>query len=253
MSETGEGEETVVSEIESSDASTSADKVRLVDLAEDTIGFGETEWHTFRDLLIRPRVALEAYLKAGPTGGGRYKRPLGFYIALCGVLTFYMFLLGGFKGLIEAQPEGSLAPWLERAGSSREAFVNDVDGWMSLLATPILSLFYAGISAPFLIWWSGLDRRKGLRATFVLLNVWTIPIVLLGPLPFLPLFQGYAGLFFQLVFVISFLRVGEGLWFQTWLGGIAKGLLLCVVLLIGAVVGMQPVLYLSLAGASLAG
>jgi len=227
------------------------EKTRLVDLAEETLGFGETEWRTFRDLLIRPRAALDIYLQSGPTGGGHYKRPMGFYIALCGVLTFYLFLLGGFKSIIEMQSPEVLGPWLERSGKSREAFVGDVDGWMSVLGTPVLSVFYALFSAPLLIWWSGLDWRRGIRATFVLLNAWTVPIVLLGPLPFLIGNEAVTSLLLQLFLGVAFLRMGQGLWFKSWPVGIGKAVLLIVFLLIGSTVGMLPVLYLSLMGASL--
>lgn len=232
--------------------STSEETSRLADFVEEASGFGETEWRTFRDLLLRPRAVLEAYLKFGPTAGGQYKRPMGFYIALCGVLTFYMFLVGGFKGTIEARSVEVLGPWLERSGKSREIFINDVDGWMSILATPMLSIFYAAFCAPLLIWWSGLDWRKGLRATFVLLNAWTAPILLLGPLPLLPNFAAVGSLLMPLLLVVAFLRTGQGLLFLTWMGGVGKAVVLFVALMVGAFVGMLPVLYLSLMGASLA-
>jgi len=242
-----------VGDSDSKSSGTSEEKTRLVDITEETFGFGETEWRTFRDLLIRPRAALDTYLQSGPTGGGQYKRPMGFYIALCGILTFYLFLLGGFKGIIEAQPAEVLGPWLERSGKTREAFVGDVDGWMSVLGTPVLSVFYALFSAPLLIWWSGLDWRRGIRATFVLLNAWTVPIVLLGPLPYLNDYKAATSLILQLLLGVAFLRMGQGLWFRTWPVGIGKALLLIICLMIGAAIGMLPVLYLSMIGASLGG
>ena len=229
----------------------SDEKSRLADFAEEATGFGATEWRTFRDLLVRPRAMLDAYLELGPTGGGRYKRPMGFYIALCGVLTFYLFLLGGFERIIEAQPPEVLNTWLERSGKSREVFVSDVDGWMSLLATPVLSAFYALFCAPLLLWWSGLDRRRAFRATFVLLNVWTAPILLLGPFPYMDPSGAVASLFMQLLLVVAFLRVGRGHWYQTLMAGIAKAVLLVVALIAGSFVGMVPVLYISLLGASI--
>ena len=228
----------------------SEEKPRFAEYAEEATGFGETEWRTFKDLLLRPRVMLDAYLEHGPTGGGRYRRPMGFYIALCGVLTFYLFLLGGFKDIIEAQPADVLNPWIERSGKSRELFISDVDGWMSLLGTPVLSVFYALFCAPLLLWWSGLDRRRAFRATFVLLNAWTAPVLLLGPFPFMDPFRAVASLLLQLLLVVAFLRMGRGLWFQSWLGGISKSVLLFVVVMLGSFVGMLPVLYISLAGAS---
>ncbi|MFM7349563.1 MAG: hypothetical protein ACKO01_08745 [Erythrobacter sp.] len=242
-----------MSETNSNPAVAGEEKLRIVDLAEETVGFGETEWHTFRDLLIRPRDALDAYLERGPTGGGQYRRPFGFYIALCGLLTFYLFLLGGFKGIIEAQPAEVLNPWIERSGKSRQDFINDVDGWMSIIGTPLLSAFYALLSAPLLIWWSGLDRRRGVRATFVLLNAWTAPMVLLGPLPFLPAFAAISTLILQLLLCIVFLRMGKGLWFQSWPMGLAKSFALFAVVMVASAIGMVPVLYISLLAGSMVG
>lgn len=53
-------------------------RIRFADLAEETTGFGEIEYRTFRDLLVRPRAVLITYLERGPTGGGSYARPFGF-------------------------------------------------------------------------------------------------------------------------------------------------------------------------------
>ena len=227
------------------------EKSRLADYAEEATGFGATEWRTFKDLLVRPREMLDLYLEHGPTAGGRYKRPMGFYIALCGVLTFYLFLIGGFKGIIEAQPAEVLNPWLERSGKSRDVFINDVDDWMSLLGTPVLSVFYALACAPFLSWWSGLDRRRALRAAFVLLNAWTAPILLLGPFPYMAPVTAAASLLLQLLLAVAFLRMGRGLWFETWAGGVGKAVVLFLALMVSSLIGMTPVLYISLFGASL--
>ena len=230
----------------------SDEKSRFADFAEDATGFGATEWRTFKDLIVRPRAMLDAYLADGPTGGGRYRRPMGFYIALCGVLTFYLFLLGGFEGVIVAQPHEVLGPWLERSGKSRDVFINDVDGWMSLLGTPVLSVFYALACAPLILWWSGIERRRAFRATFVLLNVWTAPILLLGPFPYMEPFGGaLATALMQLLLFVAFLRLGRGLWYQTLIAGIAKAVILVFALMVSSFVGMLPVLYMSLAGASI--
>lgn len=228
------------------------EKLRFADIAEDATGFGATEWRTFKDLIVCPRAMLNTYLEHGPSGGGRYKRPMGFYIGLCGVLTFYLFLLGGFDGIIEAQPPDVLGPWLERSGKSRDVFVNDVDGWMSLLGTPVLSVFYVLACAPLILWWSGLERRRAFRATFVLLNVWTAPILLLGPFPYMEPFSGVLGtVVIQFALVVAFLRLGRGLWYHTLVAGIGKAILLVVALMVSSFVGMLPVLYISLAGASI--
>ena len=225
-------------------------KARLADIAEETTGFGATEFATARDLLVRPRAVLDAYLAHGPTGGRRYARPLGFYVALCGILMFYLFLTGGLKGLIEQQPAAALDGWIARSGKSREAFISDADGWMSLVSVPILSLFYAAAAAPLLKWWSGFDWRRSIRATFALMCAWTVPIVPLGPLPMMKGFEIVGNLLMWAALVAAFLRMGRGLWWQRWPGGLAKALLLCLAMVVGAMVGMIPVFRIGLLGAT---
>ena len=68
----------------------------LHDLSQDTVGFGRAEWNTIRDSVLRPRQLLEAYMTAGPDGGGEYARPLKLYLLLCGIL---MLVLPG-QGLL---------------------------------------------------------------------------------------------------------------------------------------------------------
>ncbi|GAA4040003.1 hypothetical protein GCM10022281_21130 [Sphingomonas rosea] len=223
----------------------------LADYAEETIGFGATEFRTARDLLLCPRTVLDAYLAYGPTGGRRYARPFGFYVALCGILMFYMFLLGGMKGMIEQQPAETLNGWIARSGKSREGFIGDADGWMSLVAVPILSLFYAAAAAPLIKWWSRLDWRRSIRATFALMCAWTVPIVPLGPLPMIKGFEIIGNLAMWGALIVAFLRMGRGLWWQSWAGGIGKSLLLAGAMLLGAFVGMIPVFNIGLLGALL--
>lgn len=115
----------------------------------------------------------------------------------------------------------------------------------------VLSMFYALFCAPLLLWWSGLDRRRAFRATFVLLNAWTAPILLLGPLPYMEPFGAVASLLLQLLLVAAFLRMGRGLWFHTLIGGVGKAVLLFLVLMASSLIGMVPVLYISLVGASI--
>ena len=224
-------------------------RLRFADLAEETTGFGEIEFRTFRDLLIRPRDVLIAYLQRGVTGGGLYARPFGFYLALCGVLMFYMFLMGGLKGIIEQQPAEQLNQWIAASGKSREMFIDDADGWMGLVAVPLMSLFYAGFGAPLIRWWSGLSWRRSMRATLALLCAWTVPILFLGPLPMIKGFELVGSLFMYAALIAAFLRMGRGIWFERWWAGLGKAMLFLVVVMIGAWISMMPVFRIGLLGA----
>lgn len=220
----------------------------FVDLCEETTGFGEIEWRTFRDLLMRPRTALEAYLIHGPTAGRRYSRPFGFYMGLCGVLMFYLFLAGGLKGIIEMQPAAVIEPWLDRSGKSREAFVGDAEGWLSLVVTPIIAILNALLIAPLLKWWSGLDWRRSFRSSYVLMCAWTVPILFLGPLPQVGAFAPVCALVMWAAFVVAFVRMGPKLWFVRWWEAGLKSVLLVAVLLFAGWLGMRLSLYIGLLG-----
>ncbi|WP_300974375.1 hypothetical protein [Sphingomonas sp. LHG3406-1] len=224
-------------------------RLRFADLAEETTGFGELEYRTFRDLLVRPRDVLIAYLERGPTAGGRYARPFGFYLALCGVLMFYMFLMGGLKGIIEQQPAETLERWIKASGKSRELFIDDADGWMGLVAVPLMSVFYVAFGAPLIRWWSGLDWRRSMRATLVLLCAWTVPILFLGPLPMMDSLKLIASLVMYVALIVAFLRTGRGIWFDRWPGGLGKGLLFLFAILVSSWVSMIPVFNIGLLGA----
>lgn len=227
-----------------------AEPTRIADVMAETTGFGAIEWRTFRDLLMRPRTVLDAYLERGPTGGGHYARPLGFYIALCGVLMFYMFLMNGMRGIIEQQPPAMLDSWIAQSGKSREAFIDDVDSWTSLVAVPILSVFYALGAAPLLKWWGGLDWRRTIRATFALLCAWTVPILPLGPLPLMPQFALIGAVVMWGALFAAFVRMGRGLWFRSWPGGVLKALALAVGMMVSVLIGMTLVIRIGLMGAT---
>ncbi|MGC6400910.1 hypothetical protein ACNI3Q_10060 [Sphingomonas sp. FW199] len=220
----------------------------FVDLCEETTGFGEIEFRTFRDLLIRPRVALEHYLIHGPTGGQRYARPFGFYMGLCGILMFYLFLVGGMKGVIEVQPASMIDPWLVQSGKSREAFIDDAESWMSLVVTPVIAVLNALLAAPLLKWWSGLDWRRSFRSANVLMCAWTVPILFIGPAPQIEGLQVYALLVMWAALFVAFFRLGKGLWFTAWWEGALKSLLLVIILMIASWIGMVPSLYIGLIG-----
>ena len=229
--------------------SSTEQRFRFADLAEETTGFGELEARTFRDLLLRPREVLIAYIERGPTAGGRYARPFGFYLALCGVLMFYMFLMGGLKGVIELQPAENLERWIKASGKSREMFIDDADGWMGLIAVPLMSLFYAGFGAPLIRWWSGLSWRRSIRSTLVLLCAWTVPILFLGPLPMVKGFEIIGSIVMYGALIVAFLRMGRGIWFERWSAGVGKSLLFLLVMAIAAWISMTPVVGIGVLGA----
>lgn len=223
-------------------------RLRFADLAEETTGFGEVEWRTYRDLLVRPRAALESYLTLGPTGGQRYARPFGFYMAMCGILMFYLFLAGGLKNVVEAQPPRSLDAWIAASGKSRQDFMNDVDSWMSLVVTPLIAIANALLTAPLLKWWSGLDWRRSFRSTYVLMCAWTAPVLWLGPAPQTSGLELFSAIFMWGAFAVAFLRMGRGLWFERWGSGALKCVALMVVLLLAGWLGMIPSLYIGMLG-----
>lgn len=205
-------------------------KQAFKDLSEDALGFGGAEIRTVRDLLIRPRLVLQAWMIEGPTGGGLYAKPLKLYLALNATLMLVVFLRGGMDGLLDQPGLAEIVnPLIEQSGKSRDAFMADADGWMSFLTVPVLAPLYALAVLPFLRWWDAEDLgwRRGFRAAFAYLNAWTVPM--------LPLFwfiygAGPAAMIGSLLlFVIGvavFLRMGRGRWYRGVLPGLGKGLVL---------------------------
>jgi hypothetical protein len=223
----------------------------LRQLTEDTTGFGEVELRTARDLLLRPHTVLTAWMDGGPSGAGRYARPLRFYLALNGVLMLILFLRGGSGFFFETFPPEFIPALAERADKSVELFMSDVDGWMSLVMVPIICAFYPLIAAPLLRWWDpdDLGWRRALRATFGYLSAWTVPML---PLAWWTYDFGPAGAVASLaIFVLSivtFLRMGRGRWYATVAAGLGKGLVLCVALYVTSTLAMVPVVAVALAG-----
>lgn len=220
------------------------------ELGEDATGFGRTELRTLRDTLLRPRDVLEAYMTAGPTGGGRYTRPLKLYLALCGVLMLLLFLKGGVSQPIEHMVSGQSSALIDWSGKSHDAFFADVDSWMSLTLVPILSAFYALAGMPFLRLWDpdDLGWRRGLRASFVFLNVWTITLLPIAWFTYDPATAAYVFPLTTLLAVIAFWRTGRGRWWRNPAVAAAKGLLLAVVMVVAGQIGMIPVTAIGLAG-----
>ena len=138
-------------------------KQAFKDLSEDALGFGGVEVRTARDLLIRPRLVLQAWMIEGPTGGGVYAKPLKLYLALNAILMLVVFLRGGMGGALEQMPADLMASLVAQSGKSRDAFMSDADGWMSFLTVPLMAPLYALVVLPFVRWWDAEDLGWALR------------------------------------------------------------------------------------------
>lgn len=222
------------------------------ELAEDVLGMGGREVVTVRDLLLRPATVLKAWMEGGADGGGVYARPLRLYLALNAILMLILFLKGGAGFMLEGYPPEVMAPLLEQAGKSRDAFIADADGWMTLVMVPLLSLFFALAATPLLRWWDqeNLGWRKGFRATFAWLCAWTVPMMPLawwgygkGPV------AAMVSLVIMLLGIVAFVRMGHGRWFRSRAIGILKGFVLMIAVQIGAGFGGVLVGVIGIAGA----
>lgn len=223
----------------------------LSDLSDDALGFGALELVTARDVTLRPRAVLEAWMTQGPTGGGRYARPLRLYLALNAILMLVLFLKGGSSFMLGVVPPELLnvEPLIAASGKTRDAFMSDADNWMSLVMVPVLSLFYALFAAPLLRWWDpeNLGWRRGLRAAFGWLCAVTVPL-----LPFswwmydLGLGQTLGSLALFVIAVVSFMRMGAGRWYTTPVFGLFKAVGLWLAIQLGGGIGFMPVLAIGL-------
>lgn len=225
------------------------------DLSEDALGFGAVELITVRDLLLKPARVLDAWMTGGPTGHGRYTRPLRLYLALNAILMLLLFLRGGSGYLLESLPPDTLARLVEASGKSRDAFVSRADGWMTLVMVPLLSLVYVLAVAPLLHWW---DReragsRRAFRAGFAYLNAWTVPIL---PIAWFTYGSGPIAAFMSLLLlilgVVAFMRMGRGRWYRGRLAGFGKSLVLLAALAVAALIGGQIVIGIGIVAAGAA-
>ncbi|PZU00383.1 hypothetical protein [Brevundimonas sp.] len=204
-------------------------KQALKDLSEDALGFGGVDIRTVRDLLIRPRLVLQAWMIEGPTGGGVYAKPLKLYLGLNAILMLIVFLRGGIDGVLDQLPPDLLTSLITQSGKSRDAFMAAADGWMSFVTVPLMAPLYALAALPFLRLWDAEDLgwRRGFRAAFAYLNAWTVPMTPLfwfvfgtGPVAMI----GSIVLF--LLGVATFLRMGRGRWYRGGAVGLGKALVL---------------------------
>ncbi|ADL02618.1 hypothetical protein MMB232_03222 [Brevundimonas subvibrioides] len=224
-------------------------------LAEDVLGFGGRELVTARDVLLRPRTVLAAWMEQGPEGGGFYSRPLRLYLGLNAILMLVLFLQGGAGFLLDDLPPELMTSLLEQSGKSRDAFVGDADGWMTLVMVPLLSLFYALASAPLLRLWDpdDLGWRRGFRAAFAWLCAWTVPML---PIAWWGFGRGtMAAIVAAAIFLlglVAFVRMGQGRWFRSRLVGVGKALLLMIAVQIAGMVGGALVVAIGVLGASAA-
>ena len=226
------------------------DEASLRHLGEDATGFGERELRTVKDAFAKPAAMLDAYMTLGPSGGGVYARPLRFYLSLCGILMLQLFFMGGTILLLAGLPPAALDPFIAQSGKSRDAFMGDADGWMSLVLVPLNSVFYALLTAPLLRWWDAADLgwRRSFRATFHYLNVWTLPIVPLGFLSYMPSTAVWMSLLMVVVSFVAFLRIGRGRWYQTTVGGFCKAAIITLATLVATFLATFPVMAVGLAG-----
>ncbi|MFN3932069.1 MAG: hypothetical protein ACK4JY_10005 [Brevundimonas sp.] len=221
----------------------------LNDLSEDALGFGARELVTMRDLLLRPRHVLEAWMTAGPSGGGHYARPLRLYLGLNAILMLILFLRGGTTLMLAGVPDLYLQPLIEASGKSRDGFLADADGWMTLVLVPLVSVAYACVAAPLLRWWDPetLGWRRGFRAAFAYLCAWTVPILPFAWWSFSTDPVGQAlGLALILVGIVTFLRMGAGRWWRAPAAGFGKAVALSIALWFAGTVGLLPVLAIGL-------
>ena len=214
------------------------------EFSEDALGFGVVELRTARDLLLKPAMVLDAWMTGGPTGHGRYSRPLRLYLVLNAVLMLILFLKGGSGHLLEHLPPAILDQAVQASGKSPDAFVSRADGWMTLIMVPLLSAVYVLAAAPFLYWW---DRertgwRRALRAGYAYLNAWTVPIL---PISWFSYGSGpgaaVASLFMLVLGFVAFIRMGRGRWYRSRLGGLGKASVLMGALMAAVMIGGQIV------------
>ncbi|MDZ4061541.1 MAG: hypothetical protein U1C75_10225 [Brevundimonas sp.] len=219
-------------------------------LGEDATGFGRAEWNTLRDSVIRPREVLEAYMTGGPDGGGAYARPLKLYLALCGILMLQLFFMGGTALFLDTLSPETLDPLIEQSGKSRDAFLAHADNWMSLFLVPMNALLYAIFSAPLLRWWDSenLGWRRAFRATFHYLNVWTIPIVPIGFLAYLPSTAVWFSLLMMVIGFVAFMRAGRGRWYTSTMGGVVKAVVITLASFLASTLASVPLMAIGLAG-----
>ena len=221
----------------------------LNDLSDDALGFGALELVTARDLVLRPRTVLEAWMTQGPDGGGRYARPLRLYLALNAILMLVLFLKGGTAPMLGGIPPEMMDPLIAASGKSRDAFMADADNWMSLVLVPLLSLFYALGATPLMRWWDPerLGWRRGFRAAFGYLNALTVPLLPFSWWMYEPgLGQLIGTVVLFVIAMAAFMRMGAGRWYRSPVAGLAKAFGLWLAIQLVGAIGYVPLFAIGL-------
>jgi len=209
----------------------------LKEMAEDASGFGVAELRLTRDLIVRPAAAMAAYDEHGSTAGGKYPRPLRYYLALNGLILLINAMAGGVERTVMAGDARLLDLLVRRTDKSREEFIADMDQWVGILSVPAYTLVMVLPIFLLISRWSPLNWRADLGQTFSYLNAWTLyqtplmVLVLIDP-------SGFAGLSVALMLalgVVVYARVGRGRWWRTAAGAWGKGALLTLVILVAMI------------------
>jgi len=212
-----------------------AKPVTLGEMAEDASGFGLSDFRLTQDLILKPGAVQDAYDTHGGTGGGRYPRPMRYYIALNGFWLLVTALMGGYETMLAASPFDLYQLWGmgESSGKDRAEFMADLEQWLSLLSLPVMTLILA---VP-LYWaiskWSPLDWRHDLNQTVTFLNAWTLYQMPFGLLMFVwpKEIAGWSVPAMLAVAVVAYVAIGRKRWWRTTSGAIGKGVLLCLMIL----------------------
>lgn len=191
--------------------------------AEDTVGFGVPELRLTRDLLLRPKAVLDAY-DLGPSGGGRYARPLRYLLGLNGVFLFVMAFMGGFQRTMPPETRAMFADLAARAGRPLAEYLNDFEHLLALFMVPVWLLFTVFPLALLLRSWTKSSFRSALRQTLTYLSFWTLLVFVPGLLAYIlaPDRPEFALATF-LVAPLAFWWLGRGRWFRSAAGGFVKG------------------------------
>lgn len=224
----------------------------LGEMAEDASGLGLSDFRLTRDLILRPGAVQDAYDAHGSTAGGRYPRPMRYYIALNGLWLLVTALMGGYETMLDASQLDIYATWGADSGKERAEFMADFEQWLSLLSLPVMTLFLA---LP-LFWaisrWSPLDWRHDLNQTVTFLNAWTlyqIPFALLM-LTWPDAMAPWSVPAMLAMAVLAYLGIGTNRWWTTTAGAIGKGVLLCAMVLVLFVPASLAAGFLALVGAT---
>ena len=208
----------------------------LGEMAEDASGFGMTDFRLTRDLVLRPGAVQDAYDAHGSTAGGRYPRPMRYYIALNGAWLLVTALMGGYETMLVGSPFDLYQLWGmgEISGKDRAEFMADIEQWLSLLSLPVMT---AIVALP-LFWtiskWSPLDWRHDLNQTVTFLNAWTLYQMPFGLLMLVwpKEMASWSILAMLAVALVAYVAIGKGRWWRTTGGAVGKGVLLCVMILV---------------------